>query len=140
MNSIADYLFLRMLAFICSEGVGRVRQEGWGHVSPMTLNMALYNEGYSAFSKPGSRRLTKLPLEIFYRLLIKGPIAFSCIQGSLSLLLLTNNLLFKIFLRRLGTQDRPQTPICASLFPFFFGGRGRGVDRGWGKGGNLHSI
>ena len=40
-------------------------------------------------------------LEMFDRLLSKGPIAFSCIQESLSLLLPTNNLLFKIFLRRL---------------------------------------
>ena len=42
-------------------------------------------------------------LEMFDLLLSKGPIAFSCIQESLSLLLPTNNLLFKIFLRRLHT-------------------------------------
>ena len=40
-------------------------------------------------------------LEVFDRLLSKGAIAFSCIQESLSLLLPTSNLLFKIFLRRL---------------------------------------
>ena len=40
-------------------------------------------------------------LEVFDRLLSKGAIAFSCIQESLSLLFPTNNLLFKIFLRRL---------------------------------------
>ena len=39
-------------------------------------------------------------LEMFARLLSKGPIAFSRIQESLSLLLPTNNLLFKIFLRK----------------------------------------
>ena len=41
-------------------------------------------------------------LEMFDRLFSKGPIAFSCIQESLSLLLPTNNQLFKIFLRRLN--------------------------------------
>ena len=40
-------------------------------------------------------------LEMFDHLLSKGLMASSCIQGSLSLLLWTNNLLFKIFLRRL---------------------------------------
>ena len=43
-------------------------------------------------------------LEMFDHLLSKGPIAFSCIQESLSLLLPTNNLLFKIFLRWLLQQ------------------------------------
>ena len=53
-------------------------------------------------------------LEMFDGLLSKGPIAFSCIQESLSLLLPTNNLLFKIFLRRLPHENNRK--LDAMLF------------------------